>query len=145
MVKWKYGNRFPETGFRERLIGFERKGIMTKKLGVVLLVCLLMMSLTGVSFALVNDNDKGKGQENAATPAVPADPHGGGTPATPAQPAVPAHKQVDESNILSNPYLTEVLSENEPDGQGAVDTQDSWIFFTNSGAEASFELDKKNS
>lgn len=44
-----------------------------------------------------------------------------------------------ELNMLFNPAFSSKLSVNIPDDQGNVDTEKNWIFFTNSGATATYE------
>lgn len=104
---------------------------MKKGMFLLLLIVLLVFSMA--AFAV--NNASGQGQRNAATPANKGQN---------GEPATPAHKATEiANNLLSNPFFIDPLSQNAPDDQGNVNTEGNWIFFTNSGAQATFELDRK--
>lgn len=105
---------------------------MIKRMGIGLLVAVLVVSMNCISFAGTN----GKGEEHRATPAIS---NGEGTRATP---AIPWHR-ADDNNILSNSSFENDFSTNIPNEIGIVNTESSWIFYTNSGAEGSYDIDKK--
>lgn len=44
-------------------------------------------------------------------------------------------------NLLTSPDFSAALSENQPDGGGNVDTEGSWTFHTNNGADGTAEMD----
>ncbi|OZM57392.1 hypothetical protein CIB95_07995 [Lottiidibacillus patelloidae] len=46
----------------------------------------------------------------------------------------------NKNNLLFNSQFSNVLSTNVPDTHGVVNTEKSWIFYTNSGAEGIYEL-----
>lgn len=112
---------------------------MLKRIGVLLVIVVLLTGSIDTVYGKPSENAAENNVNGVEHRATPADP---GEPGSPATPGISARKQVDKDNLLLNSHFEEDLSLNEPDVNGVVDTELSWIFYTNSGALASYEMDK---